>query len=101
MPFSFRRLVGKRIRVFRNAKGWSQEQLGEYASLSYKFIGEIERGTVNPSLDTILGISNALSVEIAKLFSSDQLLVLKEDDISSIQSALATLNEILENRRPS
>jgi len=63
--------------------------------LSYKFIGEIERGTVNPSLDTLLGISNALDVEIAKLFSGDQMIVLKEDDISDVQSALDVLNNVL------
>lgn len=94
-PIEIRRLVGDRIRFLRKAKGWSQEELGEYAALSYKFIGEIERGTVNPSLDTLLGISNALNVEIAKLFSGDQMIVLKEDDISSVRSALATLNTIL------
>ncbi len=95
-----RRLVGDRIRFLRKSKGWSQEELGEYAALSYKFIGEIERGTVNPSLDTLMGISNALNVEITCLFSGDQLLVLRENDIISIRSALANLNDIFENPRP-
>lgn len=95
-PIEIRRLVGERIRFLRKARGWSQEELGENAALSYKFIGEIERGTVNPSLDTLLGISNALNVEIAKLFSGDQMIVLKEEDISSIQSALDVLNNVLD-----
>lgn len=98
-PIDIRRLVGDRIRFLRKAKGWSQEELGEYAALSYKFIGEIERGTVNPSLDTLLGISNALNVEIAKLFSGDQMIVLNEGDISSVQSALNVLNSVLGNTK--
>ena len=98
-PIDIRRLVGDRIRFLRKAKGWSQEELGEYAALSCKFIGEIERGTVNPSLDTLLGNSNALNVEIAKLFSGDQMIVLKESDISSVQSALDVLNSVLGNTK--
>ncbi|MBI4680030.1 MAG: helix-turn-helix transcriptional regulator [Nitrospirae bacterium] len=31
---------------------FTQEELGEKAGLSYKFVGEIERGEVNPSLDS-------------------------------------------------
>lgn len=74
--------------------------MGEYAELSYKFVGEIERGTVNPSLDTLLGISNALTVEITKLFSNEQMCVLTGDDIVNAQSALTTLNIILETQKP-
>jgi transcriptional regulator with XRE-family HTH domain len=98
-PIEIRRLVGDRIRFLRKAKGWSQEELGEYAALSYKFIGEIERGTVNPSLDTLLGISNALHVELAKLFSNDQIYVLTEDETSSVQSALDMLNAVITKSR--
>ncbi|MDD2540464.1 MAG: helix-turn-helix transcriptional regulator [Desulfuromonadaceae bacterium] len=91
--------MGDRIRFLRKAKGWSQEELGEYAALSYKFIGEIERGTVNPSLDTLLGISNALHVELAKLFSNDQIYVLTKDETSSVQSALDALNAVITKSR--
>lgn len=94
-PIALRRLVGKHIRLLRKAKGWSQEELGENAALSYKFIGEIERGIVNPSLDTLLGISNALNVELPKLFTGDTLLVLTEDEISSVKTALSTLTNVL------
>lgn len=94
-PIELRKLVGKRIRFLRKARGWSQEELGEYAELSYKFIGEIERGTVNPSLDTLLGISKALHVEIAKLFSNERMSVLTGNDFSNVQSALALLNSVL------
>lgn len=98
-PIEIRRLVGDRIRFLRKTKGWSQEELGEYAALSHKFIGEIERGTVNPSLDTLLGISKALQVEIAKLFSNNQLYVLTEDEISNVQSALDVLNSVMAKSR--
>lgn len=92
---TLRRIIGGNIRLLRKARGWSQEELGERAALSYKFVGEIERGAANPSLDSLLGIANALNVEVAKLFLNQQVVVLTDDDVSSIESALAVLNKVL------
>jgi len=93
-----RQLVGRKIRSLRKSHKWSQETLAEFSGLSYKFIGEIERGTVNPSLDTLLSISNALKVEIVVLFSADPLLVFTGSDIVNIRSALTSLHEILDSK---
>lgn len=60
--------LGKRIRTFRKLKALTQEELGEKSGLSYKFVGEIERGEVNPSLDYLVRIANALSVKVGDLF---------------------------------
>ncbi|MFH1703147.1 MAG: helix-turn-helix transcriptional regulator [Nitrospirota bacterium] len=49
-------------------KALTQEELGERAGLSYKFVGEIERGKVNPSLDSIVRIAEALGVKAGDLF---------------------------------
>lgn len=65
---SERLLLGRRIRSLRNIKGWTQEELGKQADLSYKFIGEIERGQQNPSLDTIVKIASAMKVDLPEIF---------------------------------
>lgn len=93
---ALRRVVGKNIRLLRKAKGWSQEELAEKADLSYKFIGEIERGSVNPSLDSLIKISNALSSEITRLFRSESHILLTEQDIESVRSSLETLNRVFD-----
>lgn len=67
-----RLLLGRRIRSLRSIKGWTQEELGRQADLSYKFIGEIERGQQNPSLDTIVKIAAAMKVELLELFRFEQ-----------------------------
>ncbi|NVN91933.1 MAG: helix-turn-helix transcriptional regulator [Desulfuromonadales bacterium] len=74
----------------------SQEELGEKAELSYKFVGEVERGSVNPSLDSLAGIAAALNVEIVKLFGDTDQIVLTGIDISSVQIALATIKDVLD-----
>lgn len=91
---ALRRLVGENIRSMRKARGWSQEELGERAALSYKFVGEIERGLVNPSMDSLLCLSNALSIEVAKLFLTERLAVLSDKEVADIQSALALLGNV-------
>ncbi|HPL98079.1 MAG TPA: helix-turn-helix transcriptional regulator [Smithellaceae bacterium] len=67
-----RLLLGRRIRSLRNIKGWTQEELGSHADLSYKFIGEIERGQQNSSFDTLVKIATALKVDILELFRFEQ-----------------------------
>jgi transcriptional regulator with XRE-family HTH domain len=95
-PIALRQLVGDNIRNLRKARGWSQEELGEHAELSYKFVGEVERGTVNPSLDSLAGIATALNVGIVKLFGESDQIVLTGNDISDVQNALATIKNALE-----
>jgi transcriptional regulator with XRE-family HTH domain len=93
---ALRHLVGENIRYLRKARGLTQEELGEQAELSYKFVGEVERGSVNPSLDSLAGIATALKVDIVKLFGNADQIVLSGNDISSVQNALATIKNTLE-----
>jgi transcriptional regulator with XRE-family HTH domain len=42
----------------------SQEKLAEKADLSYKYVGEVERGCVNISLDSLVRIAKALKMKV-------------------------------------
>jgi len=64
-------LLGRRIRALRNMKGWTQEELGQRADVNYKFIGEIERGRQNPSLNVLYKIATAMQVDLPELFRSE------------------------------
>jgi transcriptional regulator with XRE-family HTH domain len=55
--------LGSRLRELRRSQHLSQEQLAARAGLSYKFIGEIERGTGNPTVDTLAVLADALGVD--------------------------------------
>lgn len=54
--------IGKNIRKFRLVKKLRQEDLAEKAELSTNYIGMVERGEKIPSLETFIGIVNALGV---------------------------------------
>lgn len=60
--------IGKRIRKFREHKGWRQEDFAEKIGLSVTYTGMIERGEKIPKLETFITIANVLEV------SADQLL---------------------------
>ncbi len=102
---NIRQELGQCIRDLRKTAGITQEELGEKAELSYKFIGEIERGQVNVSLDSIIRIAEALGVKIGDLFSKERIpirkIVVKEKsplskfsahDLQLIKKALRLLN---------
>jgi transcriptional regulator with XRE-family HTH domain len=89
--------LGKRIRTLRKLKGFTQESLGEKAGISYKFIGEIERGEVNPSLNSLAQIAKALGIHVSELFPHEKEIFPKfsHQDIQIIKKALKLLNRSL------
>ncbi len=62
--------IGERIRMYRNKKGWSMEELSFRAHLSLNTIGRMERGEYTPQIDTLRTIEKALGLPENTLFSS-------------------------------
>ena len=54
------KLVGTRIRGFRKEKRLSQEELAEKCSLHPTYIGQLERGEKNPTIESVMKIANGL-----------------------------------------
>lgn len=90
---SKRVLLGRRIHEIRKAKGWSQEKLGSKADLSYKFVGEIERGQQNPSFDTLVKIADALEIELFDLFRFEQGIANRKDIESRMAKIMKGISE--------
>ncbi len=59
------------MRGFRAARGLSQEALADRAGLHRTYVGSVERGERNVSLDNIYAIAAALHVPAARLFTDD------------------------------
>ncbi|CAM3551599.1 helix-turn-helix domain-containing protein [Marinicrinis lubricantis] len=71
MLISIRKLFGQRIRTLREQYGWTQEQLAERADLHPNYIGQIERGLKNVSLDNIHKLAIGLRMNLSQLFTFD------------------------------
>jgi len=68
MSTTIRKAFGKRVRYLRKAKGLSQEALADNAGLHRTYIGSVERGEQNISIDNIQRIAKALKVKLSVLF---------------------------------
>lgn len=60
--------IGRRIRNYRNQLGLSQEKLAELSGCHPTYIGQLERGEKNATLESIEKISVALNIPLSKLF---------------------------------
>lgn len=65
--------IGERVRYFRLYRGFTQEELAEKANVHYTYIGGIERGERNISLETLNKITEALEISPTDLFEQNYL----------------------------
>ena len=64
-------LVGKNVRKVRNNLGISQEELADICGLHRTYIGGIERGERNLTVNTLQTLANALNVPPELLLSRE------------------------------
>ena len=60
--------VGQRIRNYRTQNGLSQEKLAELSGCHPTYIGQLERGEKNATLESVERIAVALGISLSKLF---------------------------------
>lgn len=61
------RAIGARVRAERTGYGWTLDQLAAAAGVSRRMLVSVEQGTVNPSVGTLLRLSDALGVGLPAL----------------------------------
>lgn len=70
----FLKSVGNKIRLVRKSKELTQEELAELCGLQYTYIGGIERGERNVSLQTLEKLATGLGVAPFELLMFDQII---------------------------
>lgn len=97
------RSVGAQVRTFRKAQGISQEKLAERAGLHFTYVGGVERGERNISLENLNRIAKGLGLEIRDLFPvkhsgpdrlSELLTILKCKDGKTVELMLGIARRI-------
>lgn len=64
--------IGARVRHERQARGWTLDRLAEAAGVSRRLLVNVEQGAANPSVATLLKISDALGVGLPALVEPPQ-----------------------------
>ena len=60
-------VIGQRVRHERQARGWTLDALAETAAVSRRMLINVEQGAANPSVGTLLKISDALGIGLPAL----------------------------------
>lgn len=63
----YRQLLGNRIRKVRNRRGWSQEEFAAICGINRSYMGRIERGELNVTLDSLKKVSDGLGTRVSEL----------------------------------
>jgi transcriptional regulator with XRE-family HTH domain len=63
-----RKVVGNNLRDLRNERGLTQEKLSALSGVDQGYIGTLERGRVNVSVDTLDKIGKALKIKTIEFF---------------------------------
>ena len=85
--------IGIIFKLYRLRKGLSQFQLANEIELSKDYIGRIERGTTNPTIEIIITVCNFLEVDIIQIVSK-----LNQSQLESIMSETILLEEKFKNQ---
>lgn len=75
--------IGARVRQERQAQGWTLDRLAEASGVSRRMLVNVEQGAANPSVGTLLRISDALGVGLPALVEPPQsrpVKVTRQDD---------------------
>ena len=75
-PDDFRKTArgtfARNLRGYRRGKGLSQEKLAELSGLHRTYVGAVERGERNISLDNMERLANALGVNLTDLLAENE-----------------------------
>lgn len=62
-----RKVLGKRIRKLRDQRGWSQEEFADICGVNRSYMGRIERGELNLTMDSLQKVSKGLGRSVSEL----------------------------------
>jgi len=63
-----RKILADNVRLLRTKKRFSQEAVADMANVGQNQVSGIENEHLNPNLDTLIRIADALNVELFELF---------------------------------
>ena len=64
--------IGAKVRSERQAREWTLDQLAEHSGVSRRMLINVEQGTANPSVTTLLRLSDALGIGLQALVAVPQ-----------------------------
>jgi len=91
-----RKLIGTRIRSVRKQKGLTMQELSQRAKIQYNYLGDVERGDRNISIDILEKIVTALDIHLRELLDYSEVDI--DQDALTLQSVLEIHRDFLKTK---
>ena len=85
--------LGKKIRLLRHQKGWSQEDVAKRLDISIPSFSKIETGITDINLSRLEQIANLFEMSVVQLLTFNEL-----DDVQKVSSEIDAVNKKLIDR---
>lgn len=69
---TLRQKLGRAVRQLRSDRGFSQESFADAVGVHRTYMGAVERGETNISLDNLARIAKALKLRLSELFAATE-----------------------------
>lgn len=83
--------LGKRIRTLREARNLTQEKLSSLAGFTQKYLGEVERGTGNITIELLTKLAGALDVSLSAILETDH-----EQSLEELKAEIIRMTPLLQ-----
>lgn len=83
--------LGKRIRGLREARNLTQEKLSSLAGFTQKYLGEVERGTGNITIELLTKLAGALDVSLSAILETDH-----EQSLEELRAEIIRMTPLLQ-----
>jgi transcriptional regulator with XRE-family HTH domain len=88
------RTIGRRVRASRTELGWTLDQLAARSGVSRRMLINVEHGVTNPSIATLLRLSDALGIGLPALVDTgddgaDPVVVHRDGDVAPMWTSAA------------
>lgn len=107
--------IGKKIRLLRHQKGWSQEDVAKKLEISIPALSKIETGVTDINLSRLAQIAELFEISVIQLLGKDQngsvqqhdseldqvnkTLVERENDVITLQQKVIELFEAIRENK--
>ena len=72
--------IGKKIKIFRKANGFTQSELAEKINVSFQQVQKYENGKSRIFVDKLCAIAEALDIDMCKFFEEREVPAVKENE---------------------
>ncbi len=63
--------LGQVVRMLREGRGWSLREMAERSGISHNQVMIVEKGQINPGLETVQGLARAFGISVGELLGED------------------------------